>query len=69
MKKKLFYLKERHNPQFKKPYYVREGQLSKTEVKKKENSLYGDNYMLSYNTRKEYNDAIEKLKANGYIVH
>ena len=68
MKTKLFYLKERHNPQFKKPYYVREGQLSKTAAKKKEKSLYGDNYMLSYNTEKEYNDAIEKLTADGYSV-
>ena len=67
--KKKFYLKERHNPQFEKPYYVPQGQLSKTAAKKKENSLYGDNVMLEYETEKEYNDAIAKLKADGYNVH
>ncbi len=68
METKLFYIKERYNPQFDKPYYVRYGQLSKTETKEKEASLYGDNYMTSYNTEKEYNDAIEKLKTNGFNV-
>ncbi len=28
---KKFYLKERHNPQFKTPYYVQYGQLTKAE--------------------------------------
>ena len=45
---KKFYLKERHNPQFKNPYYVACGQLSKKDAKKKENSLYGDNFMIAY---------------------
>jgi hypothetical protein len=65
---KKFYLKERHNPQFKNPYYVACGQLTKKDAKAKENSLYGDNFMIAYETEKEYNDAIEKLKANGQRV-
>lgn len=65
---KKFYLKERHNPQFDNPYYVAEGQLTKADAKKKERSIYGDNYMLSYNTEKEYTDAINKLKADGFSV-
>jgi hypothetical protein len=65
---KQFYIKERNNPQFKKPYYVAEGQLTKKDAKKKENSLYGDNYMTGYATEQEYKDAIEKLKADGYSV-
>lgn len=43
---KKFYIKERHNPQFDKPYYVPKGQLTKKDANKMENSLYGDNYML-----------------------
>jgi hypothetical protein len=66
---KKFYLKERHNPQFKKPYYVPEGQLSKAEARRRENSVYGYNVMLEYETEKEYNEAIAKLKADGYNVH
>jgi len=65
---KKFYLKERHNPQFKNPYYVACGQLTKKDAKAKEKSLYGDNFMIAYETEKEYNEAIEKLKANGQRV-
>jgi len=63
-----FYLKERHNPQFDKPYYVAEGQLTKAEAKKKEKSAYGDNYILAYDTEKEYKDAIDKLINDGFSV-
>jgi len=66
---KKFYIKERHNPQFNKPYYVPQGQLTKKDANKMENSIYGDNYMLAYETEQEYKDAIEKLKAEGYRVH
>jgi hypothetical protein len=63
-----YWIKERHNPQFDKPYYSACGQLSKTAVKKKEGSLYGFNAMLEYKTEAEYNAALEKLKASGYTV-
>jgi hypothetical protein len=63
-----FYIKERHNPQFKKPYYVALGMLTKKEAKNKENSLYGENYILSYNTEEEYNNAINNFKDCGYSI-
>lgn len=66
---KKFYIKERHNPQFDKPYYVAEGQLTKVEAEKKENTVYGNNYMLSYDNQKEYTDAINKFKTDGFNVH
>ena len=65
---KQFYIKQRNNPQLKKPYYVAEGQLTKKDAKRKESSLYGDNYMIGYATEEEYKDAIKKLKANGYSL-
>lgn len=66
---KLYYIKERHNPQFDKPYYSACGQLSKREAHKKENSLYGNNVMLEYASLEEYNKALEQFKAAGYIFH
>jgi hypothetical protein len=65
---KKFYLKERHNPQFKNPYYITCGQLTKKEAKAKENSMYGNNFMIAYETEEQYNEAIEKLKTNGQRV-
>ena len=63
-----FYIKERRNPQLKKSYYVAEGKLSKKDASKKEDSVYGENYMLSYDTEKEYLDAIDTLKKTGVNV-
>ena len=60
---KKFYIKERYNPQFKKPYYTPMGQLFKKEANKKEaGCIYGVNYMLPYNTEEEYNKALEEFK-------
>jgi L,D-peptidoglycan transpeptidase YkuD (ErfK/YbiS/YcfS/YnhG family) len=67
--KKSWWIKERHNPNFDKPYYSACGQLSKREAKRKENSLYGFNIMLEYPTEEEYNKAIEQFKSDGYSVH
>lgn len=67
--KKSYWIKERHNPQFDKPYYSACGQLSKREALRKENSLYGTNVMLEYKTREEYDKAIAKLFLEGYAVH
>lgn len=61
---KKFYIKERHNPQLG-VYYVAEGQLTKKEANKKESPLYGENYMLPYDTESEYKIAIADLKAKG----
>jgi hypothetical protein len=59
---KSYWIKERHNPQFEKPYYVACGQLSKTEAKRKEKTSYGTNIMLEYATETEYNKALKKFK-------
>lgn len=70
MKKKLSYwIKERHNPQFDKPYYSACGQLSNREAARKEDSLYGHNVMLEYATEAEYTAAIEKLEADGFTLY
>ena len=58
---KLFYIKERHNPQFKKPYYIPCGQLTKAESKKAEKSSYGHNIMFSFQTKEEYEAALKRF--------
>ncbi len=65
---KAYWLKERQNPQFNKPYYVAEGQLTKAEAKKKENGVYGFNKMIPFETESEYLEVINKLKADGFSV-
>lgn len=62
-----FYIKERHNPQIE-VYYVAKGQLTKKDAKKEEGSLYGFNIMKFYDTKEEYENAIEKLKSVGARV-
>lgn len=68
MKKQSYWIKERHNPQFDKPYFMAYGQLSKRAAKKKEESLYGWNVMIEYKTEAEYIAAIENFKASGFRV-
>ena len=65
---KKYWIKERHNPQLDKAYYMTYGQLSKREAMEKEKTLYGMNIMKSYATEQEYNEAIEKLKTDGFRV-
>lgn len=70
MKKNLkFYIGTRHNPQFKKPYYVTFGQLTKTAAKKAEKCLYGSMELTPYETEKEYNDKISQIKESGFNIH
>ncbi len=70
MNKRLkFYIKERHNPQKKTPYYVAEGQLTKKNAMAKEKSVYGMNIMLVYENEEEYKKAISDLKHNGKNVY
>ncbi len=64
---KKFYLKERHNPQLQKPYYVTYGQLTIKEVKMKQVG-YGENYMLPFDIEEEYLAEIERLKLAGFSV-
>lgn len=65
---KRFYIKERTNPQLKKPYYTACGQQTKRQARVMEDCLYGSNLMLSYPTEKQYKDAIESIKSDGYTV-
>ena len=65
---KKFYLTERHNPQFSKPYYIKCGQLSKKEADLKSNPLYGHNVMLSFDNELKYNNAIENYKSQGFNI-
>ena len=67
MTTKSFWIKERYNPQLG-TYYIPCGQLSKTEAKKHEKTLYGDNTMHEYKTEAEYRQAISDLKSGGQKV-
>lgn len=70
MSRKLSYwIKKRLNPQFEKEYYVACGQLTKKDARRKERSLYGENFMLEFKTEQEYITALESLKEKGFIVH
>jgi hypothetical protein len=64
-----FYIGERSNPQFKKSYYVTYGQLTKKDAQKKEKCLYGSIFLTSYESEEDYNNAISKLKAEGFNVN
>lgn len=68
MRQLKYWIKERHNPQLSKPYFVPCGQLLKAEAERAKNSLYGYNIMHDYETEAEYIAAIEKLKAEGKSV-
>lgn len=67
--KGLFYIGERQNPQLKKSYFIAYGILSKKEARKKEDTAYGSIWMTAYNDKESYNDAIEKLRADGFTVN
>lgn len=62
-----WYIKERHNPQTG-IYYVGMGQLSKATAKRHEKPVYGENYMLPFETEKEYNTKIACLEKSGKRV-
>lgn len=61
MKPKYWYIKERHNPQFDKPYYVALGNITKDEAIKAGMSLYGYNNILRIDTEQEYRKKIKEL--------
>ena len=64
-----FYIGERINPQLNKSYYNAYGQLSKSEVKKKEDCLYGSIILTPYDTEELYNDRINELREQGFNVY
>lgn len=65
---KPFWIKQRYNPQLG-TYYVPEGQMSKTAAKRYERPLYGDACMHRYETKSDYNTALDKLRKDGEKVH
>lgn len=66
---KLFYIGERENPQLKKSYFVAYGQLTKKEVKQKEDCLYGSMSLTPYETKESYENKISELKEKGFSVN
>jgi len=60
---RYWWIKERDNPQFKKPYFVACGKITVAEAKKMEEPLYGRNYMHRFETEEEYYAAVERWDA------
>ena len=66
-KPKYYWIKERHNPQLG-TYYIPYGNISTERAKKMEKPLYGNNFMLRFDSHKEYEAEIERLKREGEMV-
>lgn len=69
MKKQLYYIGERSNPQLTKSYYVGYGQLSKVKAESCEECSYGSMTLTGYKTKKEYEDKIKELKSENFTVN
>ena len=65
--KRLYYLRERYNPQLG-TYWIRAGQLSKAAAKRWESTAYGENTMHGFETESEYEAKIAKLESDGEKV-
>lgn len=63
-----YWIKERHNPQCKDPYYVAMGQMPAKDARKNYLSIYGYNVMLKYATKKKYDEALAQLEKQGKRV-
>jgi hypothetical protein len=62
MATKYYWIKERINPQFKKPYYVGMGAMTMKEAKKIEDDcLYGYNNMIKFPSECKYLEALERF--------
>lgn len=68
MAQKKYYIGQRNNPQLPKPYFVAYGQLSKAEVQRKENAIYGSMILTPYDTQVLYDNQIAALMAQGFSV-
>ncbi len=64
-----YYIVERCNPQFKKPYYILLGKVKAEVARKRENTLYGTNCIMSYPNEAEYNAKIAELIRGGFSIH
>lgn len=58
-----WWIKERNNPQTG-TYYVREGRLSKRAAARMENTIYGSNRMLSFDTEAECAAEFDRLTSS-----
>jgi hypothetical protein len=69
MKKLSYWIKERNNPQFDKPYYVGLGQRTKASINESKKSVgYGSNHYCEYKNEVDYRNRINELKNSGYSV-
>lgn len=68
MKTKLWYIKQRWNPQLG-TYHTACGQLPKAAARRMERSLYGDNVMIPFETEIAYNARLDELRKSGERVH
>jgi len=66
-RQRQWWIKERDNPQLG-TYWVACGQLSKTEARRKEGSLYGMNIMHAFDTEEAYNARLDQLRQSGECV-
>lgn len=62
-----YWIKERHNTQLG-IYYIACGKLAAKEAKKMNHTAYGQNVMLGFDTKKEYETKIAQLVKNGHSV-
>jgi len=62
-----YYIGYRSNPQLG-GYYVKYGQLTKTDAKAKEKCVYGSMSLTAYNSEEEYNTKISELITAGERV-
>ncbi len=68
-KARYFWIKERHNPQFEKPYFTALGRVPAKEARDHESKrLYGTNCVHKFASEKEYNEKIAELKAQGLMI-
>lgn len=68
MAKKYWYIKERHNPQ-NGVSFTPLGNISKSEAKKHEKTIYGQNIIHKYESLEVYQTEISRLIANKEKVH
>lgn len=65
MPAKYFWLKERFNPQLRRPYYVLLGNIATREAMKSKSSKFGFNDLHKFETETEYQARVTLLRAAG----
>jgi hypothetical protein len=68
MKRKYWWIKERHNPQLGIYYVACEQDYTVAEALKAGNPLYGDNVMHKFLSEKEYRNEVQRLIDKGERV-